>query len=189
MSTHPQSAELCQGLNIAAQGDCGAATDVFPLSCAQEGIWLAEKILPGTPSHNLAEAWHLKGPLQVRAVRSSLEQLIRRQEALRTGFTEKDGRPVQVVVAAQNLAVPLTDLSQRADKDSLLRRWLGTEAQRQFDLRRPPLLRVALFRLEPEEHVLFINMHHLISDAWSQDVFLHELGQLYGAALSGSEPR
>ena len=189
MSTHPQSAELCQGLNIAAQGDCGAATDVFPLSCAQEGIWLAEKILPGTPSHNLAEAWHLKGPLQVRAVRSSLEQLIRRQEALRTGFTEKDGRPVQVVVAAQNLAVPLTDLSQRADKDSLLRRWLGTEAQRPFDLRRPPLLRVALFRLEPEEHVLFINMHHLISDAWSQDVFLHELGQLYGAAVSGSEPR
>src|SRR5579859_232088 len=186
MSTDAHATKLRQAFNSAAQS--AHPPESLPLSYGQEGLWILEQITPGTPAHNLAEAWQLKGQLDVRSLRRSLEQIVQRQEALRTSFSQHDGKPMQVVHPTASLPGPLMDLSQRSDKHSLLQRWLATEARRPFDLNRAPLVRVGLFRLEPQEHVLFINMHHLISDAWSQGVFMRELAEFYSAAVRSTEP-
>src|ERR1700730_14748126 len=62
------------------------------------------------------------------------------------------------------------------------------ETRRPFDFARGPLLRLALARLDEEDYLLLLTMHHIISDGWSIGVFLRELVSLYNARVSGDDP-
>src|SRR5215471_14173889 len=105
---------------------------IFPLLHNQEGIWFVEQVSPGTAAHNLAEAWHLNGRLQLRALCSALNETVARHEALRTGFWTREGKAIQVVKAAVPLELPVVDLAQRSDKELLLKQLLNAEARRAF---------------------------------------------------------
>jgi len=59
------------------------------------------------------------------------------------------------------------------------------EASRPFKLLGGNLMRVSLFRISTEEHVLLINMQHAISDGWTFGVVYTELNQFYKAAKEG----
>ena len=47
------------------------------------------------------------------------------------------------------------------------------------------MIRARLTALGPEDHVLLLTMHHIVSDGWSIGVFLKELSALYGAFRDG----
>jgi hypothetical protein len=55
-----------------------------------------------------------------------------------------------------------------------------------FDLTAGPLLRATLLRLKPEEHILLLTMHHIVSDGWSMGIFYRELSALYEAFSKGN---
>ncbi len=160
------------------------ATPLFPLSFEQESLWFAEQMAPGTSSYNLAEAWRLRGELNVRALEDSLNEIVRRHEALRTSFQIRDGKPCQKITAALPVTLKLVDLSGKSNRDFELERLLSAEARLPFDLGRPPLFRAVLFRLSADEQVLFINMHHIISDAWSLELFMRDLTELYRSKVN-----
>ena len=157
---------------------------VVPLSLSQEGLWFFEQSAPGTATYNLPEAWGLKGPLNVPVLQQSLNEIVKRHEPLRTAFGAKGGIPFQIVMPATHLPLELIDLRDRDDREAEAARLAARDAQTPFDLTREPLARATLIRLAEEDHLLVINMHHLISDAWSVGAFLRELAALYGAGLS-----
>ncbi|HZG41314.1 MAG TPA: condensation domain-containing protein, partial [Longimicrobium sp.] len=113
----------------------------------------------------------------------------RRHEALRTVFAEADGSPVQVIAPFGGFALPVEDLSNpsEADREAAVERRTGEEARRAFDLSAGPLFRAALLRVDEEDHVLLLSMHHIVSDGWSIGVFFRELSELYGAYRAGGE--
>ncbi len=158
------------------------------LSFAQQRLWLLDQLEPATAVYNLPAAVSLEGSLDADALEHSLEGIVRRHETLRTTFASDGGRPVQVIAAAQAVALPRLDLRglpaprRRAE----VRRLTGEEARRPFDLSRGPLLRATLLQLTPEEHTLLVTMHHICSDAWSMGLFVRELVALYKAHVSGS---
>ena len=157
----------------------------FPLSFAQEGLWFVEQIAPGTAAYNMPEAWRLTGKLDVRALEASIEQVIRRHESLRTIFSSDEGKAKQIVLQAQPFRLVVRDLSSCTNKEQELERLLHGDARRPSDLHQRPLLRIGLIRLGEEEHVLSINMHHIVSDAWSFGVFLRDLAQCYTGRVKG----
>src|SRR4029078_6351352 len=53
------------------------------------------------------------------------------------------------------------------------------EAQRPFDLRRAPLLRVQLLQLNEQQHQFLFTMHHIFSDGCSRHLTVRELVSLY----------
>ena len=59
------------------------------------------------------------------------------------------------------------------------------ESRQSFDLAQGPLWSVKLLRLADEEHVFLLNMHHIVFDGWSFDVFFRELTALYTAFSTG----
>ena len=63
----------------------------FPMSFAQQRLWLLEQLDPGTPLFNVAEGFRLEGPLDVTALRASINEIVHRHEALRTTFEDADG--------------------------------------------------------------------------------------------------
>lgn len=156
---------------------------VYPLSFHQRRLWFIEQLQPGTPLYNVTRAIRLRGPLNRGALKSALQSLSDRHEALRTTFHTRNGEPVQRINPAPELQLPVVDLRQRGEhggsKESQLQRELTAEARRIFDLSADPMLRAVLFRLADDEHVLQLTIHHLACDGWSFKVIFGELAVLY----------
>ncbi|HEY3861975.1 MAG TPA: amino acid adenylation domain-containing protein [Verrucomicrobiae bacterium] len=158
---------------------------VLPLSLAQEGLWFFEKTHSGSPAYNIAEAWWLDGPLDVGALQRSLDKLVRRHETLRTAIEAKDGKPCQIVFPPKPFPLAFTDLRGHAEAEAEAEALAKQDARQPFNLAQEPLVRCCLFQAADEKHLLTVNMHHIISDAWSQGIFLRELAALYG---NGQQP-
>ncbi len=160
------------------------------LSFSQERIWFIHQLDPNSTAYNMGTAVRLTGRLDAAALKKSFDEIVRRHESLRTIFTVVNGQPVQVVAPASDLAWSLVDLrelpeSQREDRALQL---ASEEVRRPFDLERGPLFRLLLLRLCEEDHFVVLNMHHIISDAWSVGVMQNELLSLYPAFLAGASP-
>ena len=157
---------------------------VVPASFAQQRLWLLDCLSPGLASYNVPLGLRLSGPLDAAALAGALAALTDRHEALRTALVSEDGEVVQIIAPRLALGLPRIDLQAlgtgaEAAAHEIVRR----ESARPFDLGHPPLARVLLLRLAPDEHVLFLNLHHAISDAWSLGILVRELLDLYEAAL------
>jgi amino acid adenylation domain-containing protein len=160
----------------------------FPLSSGQQRLWLLQQIDPTSAAYHVAGAVELGGALSVDAMARALATVVARHEALRTCFVERDGTPVQIVTEHLDLPLPVTDLDEAQEAPGSLQRVLTTEVERPFDLTRAPCLRVRLFRLAPDRHVLLIVAHHLLVDGWSMGVLARELSACYDAYQQAAQP-
>jgi amino acid adenylation domain-containing protein len=160
----------------------------LPLSFAQQRLWFLQQLEPDSSTYNIASAVSLSGRLNINAFEQTLNEIVRRHQAIRTTFISVEGRAVQVITQSLKLAVPLVileDLSGAAQQ-SVARRLMIEEARRPFNLMQGPLLRVSLLRLGEREHVALLTMHHIISDGWSIGVLIKELIALYEAFSQGA---
>ncbi|HEX6715815.1 MAG TPA: amino acid adenylation domain-containing protein, partial [Pyrinomonadaceae bacterium] len=161
-------------------------TGELSLSFAQERLWFLHRMEPESSAYNLFTGIRLYGPLNVAALEQTLQEVVRRHEILRTTFETVDGRPRQRI-GPVNLSLDVTDLSTLNDHEQAteVERITDDTAHRPFDLASGPLLRWKLLRLDDEEHVLLLAMHHTISDGWSSTVLVREVAALYEAFGAG----
>ncbi|HYO99536.1 MAG TPA: amino acid adenylation domain-containing protein [Pyrinomonadaceae bacterium] len=156
-------------------------------SFAQQRLWFFDQMEPGSAAYNVPAAVRLTGRLSVPALEQSLGEIVRRHEALRTRLPTQGMLPVQVIDAPSPVVLPITDLRALPadDREVQALRLIKSEVKRTFDLSTGPLLRASLIRLEDEEHIVVVVMHHIVSDGWSVGVFIRELTALYGAYTDG----
>jgi aspartate racemase len=153
-------------------------------------MWVIDQLAPGNPAYNLPTAYRVRGALNVTALEQSFNEVIKRHEALRTTFTVENGEPLQRVHPELSIkleVVPLDRLPQQ-ECERTLHALASEESIKPFDLSRLPLIRVALFCLGEIEHVLLINLHHIVSDGASIALLLAEVDTFYCAFTSGGEP-
>jgi amino acid adenylation domain-containing protein len=161
-----------------------------PLSFAQQRLWFLQQLAPQSTAYHILDAWLLRGRVDVAALERALEQLVRRHEALRTTFEPGgDGVPRQRIHAPAPVPLRQVDLrSHGAAAREEAVRWMREQALRPLELDKGPLLRVSLLHLAEAQHLLFLELHHIVGDGWSLSVWSRELSHLYEAALSGAEP-
>jgi thioesterase domain-containing protein len=160
----------------------------LPLSFAQERLWFLDQLEPGTAAYNIPFAFWITGPLNVSALERSLNEILQRHEALRTTFSSVEGKPVQVIAPTLSLTLEVVDCRNfPPDQRQSQVMQLATEAAKQsFDLSRGPLFKAGLLQLDEDEHVLFLNVHHIVFDYWSKEgILVRELAALYEAFSSG----
>jgi amino acid adenylation domain-containing protein len=157
----------------------------LPLALAQERLFVLAQLEPESRAYNVPGVIRLRGRIDVDALRAALAAIVERHEPLRTRFFEQDGRPVQVVEERVAFEVPVVDLRglEPAARSRRVEEEIGQDAAAGFDLARPPLVRAKLLRLDEEEHVLLVTMHHIVSDGWSLSVFAREAALLYEARV------
>ncbi|MEO7021510.1 MAG: amino acid adenylation domain-containing protein [Ktedonobacteraceae bacterium] len=161
--------------------------ELFPLSFAQQRLWILEQINPNTPLYNVPLALRLSGNIDLAALNYALSEVVRRHEALRTAFVERAGVPFQKIAQVTNLPLPLIDLrSLHAEqREQEVLRYAAEEAERPFDLTEGLLLRTLLLQLAENEYVFLLTMHHIASDAWSVEVLYEEILVHYQAYEEG----
>ncbi|SAL59849.1 non-ribosomal peptide synthetase [Caballeronia humi] len=181
------------GLNH--QGDAieaGLRPARIPLSFAQSRLWFLDQWSAGSGFYNIADAWTLRGPLDVAALSRALVGIVVRHEALRTRFLSSGGEPEQVVDPAQDVGSPLREVDldafDPAQRQARLVEILAQESTKPFDLGSGPMLRATLVKCGPDEHVLLLVTHHIASDGWSVGVLSRELSAFYRAHALGHEP-
>ncbi|MGY3199992.1 amino acid adenylation domain-containing protein/non-ribosomal peptide synthase protein (TIGR01720 family) [Streptomyces sp. TE5632] len=160
-----------------------------PLSYAQQRLWFLDRFEPGSTEYTTLSVLRLRGPLDESALRTALDGLVARHEALRTTFTEQDGQARQSVNPSHRVDLPVDELTTAPDARAALDALLEREAAKPFDLAAGPLLRARLARLAAGEHVLVLAVHHIVTDGWSLGVLGRDLGELYAAAHEGRRPR
>jgi hypothetical protein len=158
----------------------------LPLSFAQQRLWVLDQIEPNNPLYNIPRAIRLTGNLNVNALEKALNEIVRRHESQRTTFkAAADGQPIQVISDPHHIHLRAVDFTTEENAEAKAKEIAAQEALTPFDLAKGPLLRAALLKLSATDNVLLLTMHHIVSDAWSAGIFIHELGVLYEAYSEG----
>ncbi len=165
--------------------------DWAPLSFAQRQMWVIDQLTPGNPAYNLPNGYRLRGPLDVTALQHSVNEIIKRHEVLRTTFALQDGEPVQRIHPELTITIDVTALDHLTadERERRLHALASQESVRPFDLSRLPLIRVSVFTLGAAEHVLILNLHHIVADGLSIGLLLDELDAFYRAFTQGGDPQ
>jgi amino acid adenylation domain-containing protein len=160
--------------------------DEMPCSFAQERMWFLSRLEGSSGAFNMPAALRLKGALNIPALDATLSQILQRHEVLRTRFTERNGRVLQVISPEGKLSLPVIDLQdgdRTSDKES--RQVIDEFVQRPFDLEHGFPIRFALVRHGAADHVLLVALHHIAADGWSLGVLAREVTTLYAANARG----
>jgi amino acid adenylation domain-containing protein len=152
----------------------------LPMTFAQESLWAIDQIAPATGAYNIPRALRLKGSLNTEALQQSLDAIVSRHEVLRTVFRSNNGRPYAVIDPKCKIDLVIRELND-------LRTEVAQESRQPFNLSTGPLLRATVLRLNEDEHILIVTMHHIISDGWSMSVFFDELVSHYHDFSNGDE--
>jgi amino acid adenylation domain-containing protein/non-ribosomal peptide synthase protein (TIGR01720 family) len=154
----------------------------LPLSYAQERQWFLWQLDPQSCTYHIPGALRLQGHLDLPALQRSFDTLLARHESLRTRLVQNGEHLLQTVAPEARIHLQRDSVSE-----STLMARVAEEVERPFDLQQGPLLRVSLLQLAPDEHVLVLVQHHIVSDGWSMQVMVEELVQLYAAYSQGQD--
>jgi amino acid adenylation domain-containing protein len=162
----------------------------WPLSLDQERYWFMEQLYPGEAGLSIAAASRMRGPVRVPLLAAALDEIAHRHAAWRTTFALAGGAPVQRVAAAGRQRLALVDLSALppVQREAEARRLVGEVAAAPFDLESGPLVRPSLLRLDAEDHLCLLTVHHLVTDFPSFQIAWSELATLYAALAVGRPP-
>ncbi|MCU1350199.1 MAG: tycC4, partial [Acidobacteria bacterium] len=165
--------------------------DRLPLSFAQERLWFINQLESDSPAYNVPGAFVLHGELDADRLDEAFNRIIARHESLRTVFPSHEGQAQQRLLDRVDFRLERIDLSQHAtpeERHRTAKEICQADATTPFDLANGPLVRGRIIRLSEREHILMLNMHHIVSDGWSHAVLIRELGVIVEALRHGRQP-
>ncbi|MBD2483967.1 non-ribosomal peptide synthetase [Planktothrix sp. FACHB-1365] len=165
-------------------------TTEIPLSFAQARLWFLDQLQPESAFYNIPHIFRLHGQLNIKILENSLNEIIRRHEALRTNFTTNDGNPVQIIrpyLHLELLILNVLDLSDEA-RESEAQRLVNQFANQPFNLQNEPLIRSYLLQLGEQDYIFLLVLHHIVADGWSMEILERELSTIYTALCNHQAP-
>ncbi|KAF0818519.1 Polyketide synthase module protein [Bacillus sp. ZZV12-4809] len=155
----------------------------YDLSSAQKRMYVLQQMEGVGTAYNMPRATLLEGELSLTELQRALNELISRNEALRTSFKIVNGEPKQHITDEVKVEIEVIEAGESPQSfNSSLEHWFE-DFIRPFELHAAPLIRVKLIQLSWDTHMLLTDMHHIISDGHSVNVMLEELAYLYEGRL------
>lgn len=159
----------------------------FPLTVAQRGLWMTQKIAPGAIL-NIAEAVEICGPIKPEIFRRALHQVVAEAEQLRVSVVEQNGKPRQVLRTVYPGDFPYVDMSREADPRAAINTWMMHEVTQPVDLGKDPLWVSALLKASDDCYFWYQRAHHIVYDGYGGGLVARRLAELYTAYTRGEAP-
>ena len=158
--------------------------DVYPLSPMQQGMLFHSLYTPSLDVYFQQLSCGFRGDFDVSAFRRAWERSVDRHSILRTAFFW-DGLDEPLQVVRQQVSLPWHHIDWRElpadEQEDRLSAYLEADLSKGFDLREPPLMRLALIHLAENTHQFIWSFHHLVLDGWSKQLLLTEVFTFYEA--------
>jgi len=157
----------------------------IPLGASQR-LMFDVSLMPGVgAAYNMSLGLRLRGTLDAAALAAAFNDLLERHETLRTMIDADADEPAQVILPPQAAtlalaAVPVTEAEMPAQ--------LNMAARQTFDVTSELPMRLYLWQLAPDDHVLLVAVHHVAADGGSLAPLVRDLAQAYAARLAGEAP-
>ncbi|NEW06823.1 amino acid adenylation domain-containing protein [Paenibacillus sp. SYP-B3998] len=168
--------------SVYTQIDLVEKRDVYQLSSAQKRMYILHQMQPTSIVYNMPDALLIEGNLDFNQMEQALRKLIQRHESLRTSFIRVETEPMQRIDDEVSFVLTYRQLenviNSTTDIEATMAEMMKTFVQ-PFDLKMAPLFRAELIQLNPNQHILLLDMHHITSDGMSNDILMDELGSLY----------
>jgi len=167
---------------------------LFRASFAQQRLWFIDQLAPRNPVYNIVRAYSLRGPLDMKMLTRSINTLIERHESLRTTFVLVEDSLQQAILPKlafqfqtklpeDSLDSSGTFIDLRhlplAEREMVRQQCLSQAAHYPFDLTRAPLFRLLVIQHDERGYTFLINIHHIIADGQTLNIFFNEFSTLY----------
>ncbi|MCP5051819.1 MAG: amino acid adenylation domain-containing protein, partial [bacterium] len=157
--------------------------EYHPLSSAQRRLYILQQMEPGSIAYNGLEAIILEGDFDMSRLEESIGLLMERHETLRTSIRMVNAEPVQVIHDSGevdfSVAYYEAEGMEQAAVNQETCRGIMENFVCPFDLSHAPFLRLGLIKLGEDRYVLMFDIHHIITDGFSHEIFVKELMSLY----------
>ncbi|NOQ72619.1 MAG: amino acid adenylation domain-containing protein [Crocinitomix sp.] len=164
--------------------------EFYLASDAQKRLWVLDKFEEASGIYNMPFQIELDNQYNLNVLEEAIQKTVERHEILRTVFKEVSGELVQIVQAFEEIKVEIVkkDFSAKKSPINAVENHIAKDAYLTFDLEKGPLFRACLFDLAENHHVLYFNMHHIISDGWSMEILYRDVMANYEALIKGERP-
>jgi natural product biosynthesis luciferase-like monooxygenase protein len=160
----------------------------YAVSSAQQRLWVLSQFAASNTAYSMPAALLVNGLLNNDLLNAAFFQMVARYEILRTVFNINEfGEVRQYVkpIKEFDFSIGFHDLQSEKDIDKVLQEKLRSAEVTPFDLANGPLFNAALYQLDSDRQVLFVNIHHIICDGTSMEMFLEEVFTGYKALTTG----
>lgn len=158
---------------------------IWPLTEAQTGLWVAQRLAPENPAFNTAHALWIEGKLDIDALQIAADQAAGESDALRLRVQEGSHGPGQYLDDSHLPKLETLDLSNANDPRAAACTAMNEERLTPTDPSRDRLAVQRLYRLGPQQHVWYLRVHHLATDGYGMALFTDRVCALYADALAG----
>ncbi|MEM6685923.1 MAG: D-alanine--poly(phosphoribitol) ligase subunit DltA, partial [Bacteroidota bacterium] len=164
-----------------------AEQESYLLSDAQRRIWVLSQFQEGLVAYNMPSFIELEGKYDTALLKKAVHILVAKHEILRTVFkpnTNDEIRQWILPTAEVNIPISIENIATIANPIQYIENFTKADAFKPFDLANGPLLRGHIFCLADDQFVCYFNMHHLVGDAWSNEVMKKEILEIYESLLT-----
>jgi len=154
-----------------------------PLSYAQSRMWHACQMERSCSRYNNVSALELKGNVDINCLSKSINLICEKHDGLRTVFpVDCKGEPTQKIL-------PYSSKEFHVEKNRNISEIAREEGDYVFDLENGPLWRIRLLRITNDSLIMLTNFHHIITDGWSNRLFIKDLSKYYSELTHGISPK
>jgi hypothetical protein len=147
----------------------------YPLTFAQEKIWIANSINPEAAMYNVIGVARIQGNVRMLWFKEALKESFLRHEILRMHFKEEDGELYAEIDEEMVFLPEILDLSHESQsREAILETTLNRLAKKPFALEKDTLIRATLIRTAPKDWTVIIVVHHIVGDSISVNIILGE---------------
>ncbi|MFD7168247.1 amino acid adenylation domain-containing protein [Streptomyces violascens] len=164
--------------------------DVWPSTPLQSGLLFHSQLNDSTfDAYQVQYALHLSGQVDPARMLAAGQALLDRHPSLRAAFLpDSNGDLVQLIL--ENIPLPWQNLDHsglgEAERAEAFEQFLAEDLRTHFDPVAPPMLRLALVKMEAERYELVLTAHHVLFDGWSVPLLMQDLLKLYGSGGDAS---
>ncbi|MEM7087478.1 MAG: amino acid adenylation domain-containing protein [Bacteroidota bacterium] len=164
--------------------------DAYPATTSQHRFWLLSQLEGGDQAYQIAGAFRWGGAMHINDLQDSVRRVVTRHEVLRTRFQiDETGNLEQLILPEKEIDCSIVEMDFSVQENPVLsvQNYINKENEKPFDLSKAPLFRISVLKMGTNDHVLYLSMHHIISDGWSLEIFIDEVLTAY-QSISQKKP-
>lgn len=167
--------------------DCGDNVEnIMPVSFVQKYI-LSNSLRDQTSLYHDQSSFEYQGEINYNFFEDAWNHVVYLNPALKTIFYWDGEEPFQIVLKKSPVKLDFVDLSDKpkTQQGDYIEHYKLKDLETRFDLKKGPLLRITLFKLNNKRHVFFFSFNVIIMDGWCFSLILNDFYEYYKALVNG----